>query len=731
MGRGRGSAGGEPRAAAAVVPALLVAGHVAAVALQDVLGPDRGPAWPSAAGFLAVLLAAAALVWRAVAPVPVLAATLTADAAAAALLPASALTPALPAAVWVALFSLAARGNAPLGPSWRISTTSRHLARPLAAPGESPTGSATRASAGHAVSTRRTPRLPPRRSTSRALTLAGAALATAAVPLHDTGPLLDGLLAGALLHLVIVVCGRLHAHRKDRRARVLARLADVERERRAAAAAERERLARDLHDLAGHHLTAIAVQGAAALRLADSRPELADEALAAGAASGRDVLTALGALVAAVSEAPGDGAPHDVLPPLCASLARLGVPVSLALEGRPVDLPPDTRVAAYRVVQEALTNAMRYAPGAAVAVQVRHEPGAVRITVVNAALEPADGAPPGTGAGPGTGVGPGTGPGFGPGPGPGLGLGPGLGGGRGLVNLAERVAAVGGRLSAGPGERGGWTVAATLPAPAPRPARAWWPRAVDLAAVTVCTVVPLLAVTAAHRPGPAGLAALTALSSVHAAPLLLRRRAPATVLAALLAVSLVWSAATAAGALDFAWLGALALAWPAELVALHAVGAYGPARATWPAPVAVGVVGGTVLGLAVASDPAESAGPGTVALIAALGLATVPWLLPVWALGLLTRARRGEGGRWERRVLDAVAARVGDAVTGERAHVAAGLHGTVVAHTAHLVRRAEAGLSGPEARAAALTDMTAAARAALTGLRELLDTLDGGGALDA
>lgn len=192
----------------------------------------------------------------------------------------------------------------------------------------------------------------------------------------------------------------------------------------------------------------------------------------------------------------------------------------------------------------------------------------------------------------------------------------------------------------------------------------------------------------------------------------------------MLTTTLGWSAAAALGPLDSDWLGPLALAWTAELAALHAVGAYGPARATWPAPVAVGLVGGVAVGLAVAGDPGESAGPGAVALLAALGLATVPWLLPVWALGLLTRARRGVGGPWEQRLLDAVAARVGEAVAGERRRVATGLHATVVEHTVALVRHAEAGVAGAVAARTALGEVTGAARRALAGLRELLDALE-------
>ncbi|GHE39239.1 hypothetical protein GCM10018785_06050 [Streptomyces longispororuber] len=712
-----------------VVPALLVAGHVAAVVLGGVLdgfpggaggeggagggGGGAGAAWQSAVGSLVVVLAAAALVRRRTAPAPVCCAALCADVVTRALLPQSVLTAALPVAVWVALYSLSVH-------------------RPVR------------------------------------LALPVAALATAATPLPGAGgdlagPLLDDLVAGALLHAAVVLGGRLWAHRKAGRARALARLADVAGERRVAAAAERERLARDLHDTAGHHFTALAVQGAAARRLLDAHPELADEALAAGAAVGRDVLAALGAMVAAAADVPdeGDGGGdegggggggggarrgegsertvgasgvegaekalgaervegterdeatergegterddrnaglHDVLPSLCAGLERLGTPVSLDLHGRPRALPPDVRVTAYRVVQESLTNAMRYAAGAPVTVQVRQGLVELTVAVTNApAPRPAGGATA-------------------------------WGSGRGLGLLRERVAALGGRLTAGPGAHGGWTVAASLPTPVRRARRAWWPRALDVAAFTACAAGPLLATAAgpfaaAARGGPE-LAALACLLTAHAAPLLLRRRAPATALAALLAVSLAWSAATAAGVLGFAWLTALALAWPGELIALHAVGAYGPARATWPAPVAVGVVGGTELGLAVVADPAEAAGFGTVAVTTALGLAAVPWLLPVWGLGLLARARRGEGGPWERRVLDAVAVRVGDAAAGERRRVATALHGTVVGHAVRLVRSAEAGLAGTADRSSALAEMTTAARGALAGLRDLLDALD-------
>ncbi|KUF17958.1 hypothetical protein AT728_20050 [Streptomyces silvensis] len=613
---------------------------------------------------------AVVLTGRRRAPGPVFAVALAADGVTEALLPQTVVTPAPACALWIALYSLATHDTA-------------------------------------------------RRA------LGAAVLATAVLPLRGVplpgiddpapGPLPDDLLAGALLHLAIVLGGRLRHHRTARRARLLGRLAAVERERDAAVAAERERLARDLHDAVGHHLTGVAVQSAAAHRLAATRPELAAPALAAAAATGRDVLTALGRVVsvvsatsaASVTSAAGDETsrtpPDTSVPHLCAGLERLGFPVTLTTEGRPRALPGETSVAAYRIVQESLTNAMRYAAGAPVAVRLSHNPygeGELRITVVN-------GRPPGEA---GAAV-------------PGAPLGT----GRGLAGMRERADRVGGRLAAGPTGDGGWAVEASLPVPGPGPrTRA---RLADAAVLALCVAVPLLLATAVPHallpdPTPRHLVLLSALLLFHAAPLLFRRRAPAAVLAALLVTTLGWSAACSVGLLDFDWLGPLAFAWTAELIALYAVGAYGPTRVTWPAPVAVGLAGGLAVGFAVAGDPAESAGPGATVLLAALGLAAVPWLLPVWALGLLARARSGEGGPWERRLLDAVAARVGEAVTGERRRVATGLHATVVARTVTLVRRAEAGLAPSADPGKALAATTDAARAALAGLRELLDALE-------
>lgn len=728
---GGGAARAWPGSADVAVPAALAAAQPVVFVVAGPVSGGPAAGWAAVCGLLAVAAAAGALVWRRRAPGAVLAAVLLLDgfaemAVAEATAAEATVVPALPAAVWVALYSLAVHGGV--------------------------RGA-----------------------------LAGAAVATAVVGAPAAGApsawaLLDELAAGALVHLVIVLCGRLRRHRVARRAWVAARLAGVARERDAAAAAERERLTRELHDVAGHHLSAVAVQSAAALRLVGSRPELAGEALAGAAATGRAALAALARLVDAAGDE-ADGPPHRRLAALCGRLAGLGFPVAFAVTGRPVAPPDGVGAAAYRVAQESLTNAIRHAAGAPVTVRLHYGTRELVLTVANGPAAAGDRAAPARS------------------------------GGRGLAGMRRRVEAAGGRLTAGPGGTGpdeltagdgggpvppvrtasappgrdgapagragvgvpakngppaecggrsprdapgfrtrddlrpegssrsrqgaariraadyppagdgGWCVRAVLPVRDRDRAPARRIGAVEAAAFAGCALVPL-----AVSP-TAGAALLLVL---HAAPLLWLRRTPGCALASMAAVALGWSAAT--GLPLPAALAPLTVAAAAELLALYAVAARHPAHRSWPAPVAVGVAAGTVLGLAVAADPAESAGAGTVVLMAALGLAAVPWLLPVWALGLLARSRRGEGGRWERRALEAVAARVGEAVAAERRRVAAGLQGAVAERTARLVRGAESGLSGRVGHAAALAEVTGEARQALAALRELLDLMDAAGA---
>lgn len=183
---------------------------------------------------------------------------------------------------------------------------------------------------------------------------------------------------------------------------------------------ERLRLAREIHDALGHSLTVVALQAGAARRIAREDPARAAQVMRTVAEAARGGVAALAL----------DGAGLDSLPDLVERVRATGVEVD-------VDLPtgglpdPGQQEVAFRVVQEALTNVLRHAPGARVSVAVRSGEAGVEVVVVNSA-------PTGAGAGPGT--------------------------GRGLAGLHERVVAVAGRVSWRAREDGGFEVRALLPA---------------------------------------------------------------------------------------------------------------------------------------------------------------------------------------------------------------------------------------------------------------------------
>ncbi|MER7891690.1 sensor histidine kinase [Micromonospora sp. NPDC094482] len=197
-----------------------------------------------------------------------------------------------------------------------------------------------------------------------------------------------------------------------------------------AAAQERLRIARDLHDTLAHQLTAISVQAGAALRKRDSRPELAYPALetvreVAGDAL-REVRSVLGVIRA---EPAGAGNACDAVPALG---ARAGLAVTMTVSGDAAALPPDVDAATYRIAQEALTNVRRHAGVTEAEVRLAYLPGHVEIEVLDR----------GGGAG---------------------GDGDRTAGGHGIDGMRERVTALGGRFSAGPRPGGGFRVWATIP----------------------------------------------------------------------------------------------------------------------------------------------------------------------------------------------------------------------------------------------------------------------------
>ncbi|MEU6315903.1 sensor histidine kinase [Streptomyces sp. NPDC047014] len=217
------------------------------------------------------------------------------------------------------------------------------------------------------------------------------------------------------------------------------RTRDEEARRRVAE--ERLRIARDLHDVVAHHIALVNVQAGVAAHVMDKRPDQAKEALAHVRDASRSALNELRATVGLLRqsgdpEAPTEPAPGlAVLDALVDTFRHAGLPVEviLQLDGEPGALPAAVDLAAYRVIQEALTNVRKHAgAGARAEVSVVRVGPSVEITVLD------DGGAE-TGAAPDP------------------------GGGHGLLGMRERAGALGGTCSAGPRFGGGYRVHATLP----------------------------------------------------------------------------------------------------------------------------------------------------------------------------------------------------------------------------------------------------------------------------
>lgn len=197
---------------------------------------------------------------------------------------------------------------------------------------------------------------------------------------------------------------------------------------------ERARIARELHDVIAHHVTVMVVQASAAQNVLRASPDAATSALLNVQASGREALEEMKLLLGVLRD-DGDGDGRDPMPGLArleelvCSMRDAGLDVELVGKGLDNRLPPSVDVAAFRIVQEALTNAMRYAPRGHVRVGVDVGASTVRILVHD--------------DGPGRAIA--------------------VGSGHGLDGLRERVSLLGGTLDAGPAPEGGFTLRADLP----------------------------------------------------------------------------------------------------------------------------------------------------------------------------------------------------------------------------------------------------------------------------
>ena len=209
---------------------------------------------------------------------------------------------------------------------------------------------------------------------------------------------------------------------------------------------ERARLARELHDVVAHQLSAIAVQAGAARLAAAGDPQASAAAIAAIERQARGGLTELNQLVRELRPA-GDGGPDMSPPPRLGDIPDLikragesGLCAELRVDGEPRPLPSAVELAGYRVVQESLTNAIRYAAGAAATVRLAYRDNGITVEVTD------DG--PGASAGAVE-----------------TGAVEIRGGGVGLAGLTERARLLGGQLEAGNAPEGGFAVRAFLPGP--------------------------------------------------------------------------------------------------------------------------------------------------------------------------------------------------------------------------------------------------------------------------
>ena len=293
-----------------------------------------------------------------------------------------------------------------------------------------------------------------------------AAGVVAAVAFANTTPPLPGRFTALLVLTLVALVGnatQLWRRRAgDSQVRIVSLQAEHEAATRQAIELERARVASELHDVVTHNVSVMVVQAVAARKVLKASPGEATTALLAVEESGRAAMTELRHLLGLLAPAGDPSAAGAVvcddallrpqpglsqIRPLIDRVAATGLPVELDIAGPPRELPPGLDLAAYRVVQEALTNVMKHAAHARTAVRLGYHPGELVIEVSNdqpaadtvtAAAQPASRT------------------------------------GRGLLGLRERVELYGGKLDAGHRPGGGWRILARLPldpAAAPAPVR--------------------------------------------------------------------------------------------------------------------------------------------------------------------------------------------------------------------------------------------------------------------
>jgi signal transduction histidine kinase len=493
--------------------------------------------------------------------------------------------------------------------------------------------------------------------------------------------------------------------RRARRAAALEDLtAGLERRRRErereAIAQERRRIARDLHDVVAHGVSVMTVQaGAARLLLADD-PERARAPLATVEETGRQALGEMRRLLGILrrEEGPADLAPEPGLARLDELLAHVrtaGLPVELAIDGEPRTLAVGVDLAAYRIVQEALTNARKHAGPARARVTLRYGREALELEIADDGRAAADGA----------------------------------GGGHGLVGMRERAALYGGELEAGPRRGGGFAVRARLPVDPsgqvrtrdrvtarsdPAAAAPAGPRVARLgsvlerhwfdALVVLLAAVSELEILVGSVPGPKLVTVPAVL--LWTLPLLLRRRFP-------FAAPAVAFAAQAASSFAGEAVGSVGTGFAALLLAFWAVGAHNP-RSHAVAGLAIGIASLAVIGER--DTRVELAQSGNAVFI----------FVSVWLAALVLGRRGRRAAALEERAA-AVERDREAAIAEERRRIANDLHGVIARSVGVMIVQAGAArlllTEDPRRARAPLVAVEETGRQALAEMRRLLGIL--------
>ncbi|MEV3966736.1 sensor histidine kinase [Streptomyces sp. NPDC050698] len=257
-----------------------------------------------------------------------------------------------------------------------------------------------------------------------------------------------GVLAISLFTVVVILAAALRGRREARAQLVEQTTLTAEERARRTLLEERSRIARELHDVVAHHMSVISIQAQVAPHLVENPPDELKDNLAGIRQNALEALTELRRVLGVLrSEHPGPGEPFagpgdastphapqptlDRLEALVENTRAAGREVVTDISGERRPLPPGVELSAYRIVQEALSNALRHAPGARITVRLAYQPDGVEVEIVNG--RPTAPPPPSAGAG------------------------------HGLLGMRERVAMLGGTMTAHPWHWDGFKVTAFLP----------------------------------------------------------------------------------------------------------------------------------------------------------------------------------------------------------------------------------------------------------------------------